>query len=114
MKKILFIGLLLSTQSFIQSEDVLIKGKKAKSESVSKMKEQLAIDLESLLKLATEAMKHVAEFINDIVVDVKQLTGQESGALASADKKTLESYRAYIEQSKASLKNLEKDCCLRA
>lgn len=114
MKKALFIGFLLSINSLIQSEDVLVKGKKAKSESASKIKEQLVIDLGSLLQSATDAIRHIAEFVDDIVVDVKQLTGQESGVLASADKKRLELYRLRIEQSKASLENLKRDCCLKA
>jgi len=97
----------------VTAEDILVKSKKPKTESVSKLKEQVAIDLEELLKLSTTSIKHLTVLIDDIVVDIKQLAGQESGPLGSADKKKLETFRQNVSCIKETLLDLERACCLK-
>lgn len=105
--------LLIACISFyVHSEDILVKNKKQKNESVAKLKEHIGSDLEELLSLSTRSIKHLTELIDDIVIDVKQLAGQESGPLASADKKKLEQFHQNVCLIKQTLQDLELACCL--
>lgn len=110
MKKILL--LLVLCVGIINSEDVLVKAKKPKSESVSKLKEQMASDLEEILHLSTHAIKQLTNVIDEAVKQVKQLAGQESGKLVSADKKILEQCQQDICRLKKVLRDLDGQCCL--
>lgn len=110
MKRLIVVGSLLG--SFIETEDILVRSKKQKSESVSKIKEQIASDLEEILYLSTKTIKQLTAVIDDAIVNVKQLAGQESGTLASADKKRLEQCRHDICRLKKVLHDLDGQCCL--
>lgn len=105
--------LIVLIPSAVDVEDILVKTKKPKTESVSKIKEQIAAELEELLKLSTQSIKDLAQLVDDIVIDVKQIAGQESGPLASADKKCLEKFREKVASIKNALQDLELECCLR-
>ena len=95
------------------SENILVKSKKVKSESIATIKENLVDDLDELLKICTKSIKHMTNLVDDIIVDVKQLAGQESGILAHADKVSLESYRQKVKKIKNMLQELELECCLK-
>lgn len=114
MNKYMVSIFMIMVPAMIMVEDILVKSKKPKTESVSKLKEQIANDLEELLKLSTRSIKHLTTLIDDIVVDVKQLAGQESGPLTSADKKKLETFRQNVSLIKETLLDLERECCLKA
>lgn len=114
MKVSIKLSLIALIPALVIAEDILVKTKKPKTESASKLKEQIAGDLEDLLNLSTRSIKHLANLVDDIIVDVKQLAGQESGSLASADKKKLETYRQNISLIKNRLLELEQNCCLRS
>lgn len=113
MKKYMIFILMPLVSMPLVGEDILVKSKKQKTESVSKLKEQIAGELEDLLKLSTRSIKDLTMLIDDIVIDVKQLAGQESGPLACADKKKLESFRQNVSTIKSSLLDLERECCLK-
>lgn len=112
MKKFLFM-LIVVAHSVVRTEDILAKPKKTKTESVSKLKEQIGNDLEELLRISTRSIKHLANLVDTIATDIKQLAGQEAGFLASADKKTLEQFRQNVCQIKTTLQELEFECCLK-
>ncbi len=111
MKRLIVVGSLLG--SFIETEDILVRSpKKQKSESVSKIKEQIASDLGEIVSLSTKTINKLTAVIDDAIVNVKQLAGQESGTLASADKKRLEQCRLDICRLKKVLHDLDGQCCL--
>ena len=116
MKKIYISTLIALCASLINSiivaENILVKNKKTKSESISKIKEQTTSDLEELLNLSTHTIKQISELIDNIVIDCKQLNGIESGPLTCCDKKTLQLYNAKIEQAKTALKEID-NCSLK-
>jgi len=77
------------------------------------IKEQLVNDLDELLSICTKSIKNLAYLVDDIIIDVKQLAGQKSGDLASADKKSLDVYRQKVKKIKNALQELEFECCLK-
>lgn len=97
--------------SVIFAEDITVP-KKVKKESTNKMKEQLVSDFEDLLMLSTHSIKDLSELIDDLVVHVKQLAGQEAGALAHPDKKTLQEYQQKVDHLKKLLQSLDGQCRL--
>ncbi|MBI2353034.1 hypothetical protein HYV11_02200 [Candidatus Dependentiae bacterium] len=85
----------------IRPEEVVIK--KKKTESTVKIKEQIACDLEDILRLSTQAIKKLTNTIDEVVGQVKQLAGQQAGILASADKKQLELFQVEVARLKKTL-----------
>lgn len=108
-KKLLFLSILYIFQ--LHAEDITVK-QKPKKESVNKKKEQLASDFEDLITLSTHSIKYLSELIDDTVIHVKQLAGQQDGALANPDKKTVESYHQKVCQLKKMLQDLDGQCNL--
>lgn len=91
----------------VQSEDIFTSKPKVKKEmSVSKMKEELAHNYEQLLHTTTKSMKHLASMIDDIVIQIKQLAGEEQGLLYSADKQVIKQHQKKIEDLQEILENL--------
>ena len=108
-KKILFLSIFCIVQ--LDAEDIIVK-QKPKKESINKMKEQLASDFEDLITLSTHSIKYLSELIDDTVVHVKQLAGQQDGALVNPDKKTVELYHQKVCQLKKMLQDLDGQCSL--
>ncbi|MBM18335.1 MAG: hypothetical protein CL947_04690 [Epsilonproteobacteria bacterium] len=116
MKKIIVtLSIMLICVQSVQSESIIKqKPKKDGVQKVSstKLKEQLAAEFEDLLHVSTHSIKHLSELVDDIVVHVKQLAGQQEGILASADKKTLQQYQEKVAQLKGLLQTLDNTCRL--
>lgn len=109
MKKLFLCCVLILGQQ-VWCENILAAPKK--KESVSKMKEQLAQDFEYVMQLSTRSIRDLTGLMDEIVLGVKQLAGQQQGVLASSDKKVLQSYQEKVNELKQVLENLSKNCNL--
>ena len=107
-RKYIWVLLLCTT---LVAEDITVQ-KKSKKESTHKIKEQLASEFEDLLTLSTHSIKYLTELIDDVVVHVKQLAGQQEGVLVHADKKTLQLYQQKVSHLKKLLQDLDGQCKL--
>ncbi len=108
MKKLLFIGLMVTLS--VQAEDIFMKPKK--KESAAKIKEQLVHDFEDLLQLATCSIRELTNLLDEVVVGVKQLAGQQDGVLSTSDKKVLQSHQEKVNDLRELLSGLQKNCTL--
>lgn len=115
MKKLFVILLvthfvILGNDTILVQEDIFIKPKK--KESVSKLKEQLALDFDMLIKEITSSIRQLSFLIDDAAVGVKQLVGEQQGVLMTSDKKVLQSYQERINDLRQMLGDLQNKCTL--
>lgn len=109
MKKYIFC-LSLFVLPYVACENILVQPKKR--ESVAKLKEQLAQDFEFVIQHSTVSIRQLTGLIDQIVLGVKQLAGQQEGVLATSDKKVLQSYQEKVNELKKMLETIENSCNL--
>ena len=115
MKKAFFVLLVvasvaLGNDTIVVQEDIFIKPKK--KESVAKLKEQLALEFDMLIKEVTSSIRQLSMLIDDAALGVKQLVGEQQGILMTSDKKVLQSYQERINDLRQMLGDLQNKCTL--